>query len=216
MPTGFIARYCSALVLAAWASPALALDVQLVGTFGGQAAVLSIDGGEPRTVRVGQKLGGVTVLSVERERATVDVDGKRRVLQPGHHYRSAAANDDRQSAVLSADSRGHFHADGAVNGGVVRFVLDTGATAIALPAAEAVRIGVDYRKGRPAMIHTANGPAPAWRIRLDTVRVGGIELQQVDALVIEQGLDTPLLGMTFLNRVEMHRDGDRMTLKRRF
>jgi aspartyl protease family protein len=216
MPTGFIARYCSALALAALASPALALDVQLVGTFGGQAAVLSIDGGEPRTVRVGQKLGGVKVLSVERERATVEIDGKRRVLQPGQHYRSAAASDDRQSAVLAADSRGHFHADGAVNGGAVRFVLDTGATAIALPAAEAVRIGLDYRKGRPGMIRTANGPAPAWRIRLDSVRVGGIELQQVDALVIEQGLDTPLLGMTFLNRVEMHRDGDTMTLKRRF
>jgi aspartyl protease family protein len=216
MPTGFIARYCSALALAAAAPPALALDVQLVGTFGGQAAVLSIDGGEPKTVRVGRKFGGVTVLSIEEDRATVEIEGRRRVLQPGQHYRSAQAGDARQSAVLSADSRGHFHADGSVNGGAIRFILDTGATSIALPASEAVRIGLDYRKGRPAMIRTANGPAPAWRILLDTVRVGGIELQQVGALVLEQGLETPLLGMTFLNRVEMHRDGDRMTLKRRY
>jgi aspartyl protease family protein len=216
MPTGFIARYCSALALSALALPAAALDVQLVGTFSGQAAVLSVDGGEPKTVRVGQSFGGVKVLSVEKERTTVEIEGKRRALLPGQHFRSAGTGDDRQSAVLSADSRGHFHADGAVNGGAMRFILDTGATAIALPAAEAARIGLDYRKGRPSMIHTANGQAPAWRIRLDTVRVGAIELQQVDALVIEQGLDTPLLGMTFLNRVEMHRDGDRMTLKRRF
>jgi aspartyl protease family protein len=85
-----------------------------------------------------------------------------------------------------------------------------------LPANDAVRLGIDYRKGRPGMIHTANGPAPAWRVKLDSVRVGGIVLQNVDALVLEQGLDVALLGMSFLNRVEMFRSGDSMTLKRRF
>jgi len=218
MPTGFIDRYCSALALALVlaAPPASALDVQLVGTFGDQAAVLSIDGGEPKTVRSGQKFGGVTVISVERERAIVEIEGKRRALQRGQTYSSKSSADDRQMAVLAADGRGHFHADGAINGGAMRFILDTGATSIALPASEAVRLGIDYRKGQPAMIHTANGPAPAWRVKLDTVRVGGIELQSVDALVLEKGLDVALLGMSFLNRVEMFRSGDSMTLKRRF
>ena len=216
MPTGFIDRYSSALALLVAAAPAWALDVQLIGTFGDQAAVLSIDGGEPRTVRAGQKFGPVSVISVGKDRATVDIDGKRRTLVRGEHYTSKSASDDRQSAVLAADGRGHFHADGAINGGSMRFILDTGATSIALPAADAVRLGLDYRKGRPATIHTANGPAPAWRVKLDSVRVGGIELQNVDALVLEQGLDVALLGMSFLNRVEMFRSGDSMTLKRRF
>ena len=218
MPTGFIDRYCSALAVALVlaAPPALALDVQLVGTFGDQAAVLSIDGGAPKTVRSGQKFGAVTVISVERERATVEIEGKRRTLQRGQSYSTRSSTDDRQSAVLAADSRGHFHADGAINGGAMRFILDTGATSIALPAAEALRLGIDYRKGSRGMIHTANGPAPAYRVKLDTVRVGGIELQNVDALVLEQGLDVALLGMSFLNRVEMFRSGDSMTLKRRF
>jgi len=216
MPTDFIARYCSALALLAAAAPALALDVQLVGTFGDQAAVLSIDGGEPRTVRTGQKFGAVTLISVEKERATVEVEGKRRTLQRGQTYSAKSAPDDRQSAVLAADARGHFHANGAINGGAMRFVLDTGATSVALPAADAVRLGIDYRKGQPAMIHTANGPAPAWRVKFDTVRVGAIELQNVDGLVLEKGLDEALLGMSFLNRVEMFRSGDSMTLKRRF
>jgi aspartyl protease family protein len=105
MPTGFIARYCSALALLAAAAPALALDVQLVGTFGDQAAVLSIDGGEPRTVRTGQKFGAVTLISVEKERATVEVEGKRRTLQRGQTYSSKSAPDDRHSAVLAADAR---------------------------------------------------------------------------------------------------------------
>lgn len=216
MPTGFIDRYSSALALLVAVTPAWALDVQLIGTFGDQAAVLSIDGGEPKTVRAGQKFGPVSVISVGKDRATVDIEGKRRTLQRGQHYTSKSASDDRQSAVLAADGRGHFHADGAINGGSMRFILDTGATSIALPAADAVRLGLDYRKGRPSTIHTANGPAPAWRVKLDSVRVGGIELQNVDALVLEQGLDVALLGMSFLNRVEMFRSGDAMTLKRRF
>ena len=197
-------------------TPAWALDVQLIGTFGDQAAILSIDGGEPRTVRAGQKFGPVSVISVGKDRATVDIEGKRHTLQRGQHYTAKSASDDRQSAVLAADGRGHFHAEGAINGGSMRFILDTGATSIALPAADAVRLGLDYRKGRPATIHTANGPAPAWRVKLDSVRVGAIELQNVDALVLEQGLDVALLGMSFLNRVEMFRSGDSMTLKRRF
>ena len=216
MPTGFIDRYSSALALLVAVTPAWALDVQLIGTFGDQAAVLSIDGGEPKTVRAGQKFGPVSVISVAKDSATVDIEGKRRTLQRGQHYTSKSASDDRQSAVLAADGRGHFHADGAINGGSVRFILDTGATSIALPAADAVRLGLDYRKGRPGIIHTANGPAPAWRVTLDSVRVGGIELQNVDALVLEQGLGVALLGMTFLNRVEMFRSGETMTLKRRF
>jgi len=216
MPTGFINRYSSALALLVAAAPAWALDVQLIGTFGDQAAVLSIDGGEPKTVRAGQKFGPVSVISVAKDRATVEIEGKRRTLQRGQHYTSKSASDDRQSAVLAADGRGHFHVDGAINGGSMRFILDTGATSIALPAADAVRLGLDYRKGRPGTIHTANGPAPAWRVKLDSVRIGGIELQNVDALVLEQGLDVGLLGMSYLNRVEMFRSGETMTLKRRF
>jgi len=222
MPTGFIERYCRALAFALplflllAAAPACALDVQLIGTFGDQAAVLAIDGGEPKTVRTGQKFGGVTVISVERERATVEIEGKRRVLQRGQTYSTKGSADERQSAVLAADGRGHFITDGSINGGTMRLMLDTGATTVALPAADAVRLGIDYRKGPRGIIQTANGPAPAYRVKLDTVRVGGIELQNVDALVLEKGLEVGLLGMSFLNRVEMFRSGDSMTLRRRF
>jgi len=216
MPTGFIDRYSSAVVLLLAAAPACAADIQLIGTFGDQAAVLSVDGGEPKTVRAGQRFGGVSVISVGKDRATVEIDGKRRTLQRGQHYSSRAAADSRQSVVLAADSRGHFLADGSINGGSVRFLLDTGASTITLPAADAQRLGLDYRKGQRGLLKTANGVVPVWRIRLDLVRLGGIELGSVDATVVEQGLDVALLGMSFLNRVEMHRDGEAMTLRRRF
>jgi aspartyl protease family protein len=218
MPTGFIDRYSSALALLVAAAPAWALDVQLIGTFGDQAAVLSIDGGTPKTVRTGQKFGSVTVISVEKERATVEIDGKKRVLTRGQHYRGegAAGASDRQSVTLAADGAGHFFTDGAINGSPVRFLVDTGATLIALPARDAVRMGIDYRKGPRGTINTANGTTTAYGVRFDRVKLGGIELTSIDGVVIEQGLDVALLGMSFLNRVEMFRSGETMTLKRRF
>jgi aspartyl protease family protein len=178
--------------------------------------VLAIGGGEPKAVKVGQKWSGVTVISVERGQATVEIDGKRRVLMIGQHYRATAVKSDRQSVTLAADMRGHFFSEGAVNGSPVRFLIDTGATTVALPAADALRLGIDYRKGDRGFSNTAGGVVPMYRVRLDTVRLGDIELTGVEGVVLEQGLDIALLGMSFLNRVEMKRDGQTMTLTRRF
>ena len=195
---------------------ALAADVSLIGVFAGKAAVLAINGGEPRTVRVGQGAGGVAVVSVERDRAEIEVDGKRRQLMLGQHYRSGSAADSRQSVTLAADTRGHFMSDGAINGGSVRFMVDTGASAISISAADAARLGLNYRKGRRVQIQTANGLAAAWLVQFDTVRLGGLELNNVEGVVLEAGMGFALLGMSFLNRVEMKRDGEMMTLTKRF
>lgn len=197
------------------ALPALAGDVGLVGVFPGKAAVLVIDGGAPTAVRIGRTKKGVTVLSANEEQAEIEVDGKRRTLRLGQ-YASSASRDTRQKVTLSADMLGHFYADGQVNGGSVRFLVDTGATMVALPAKVADRLGIDYQKGRRGLIQTANGTTVAYRIKLDEVRLGGITLQNVDAVVIARGLGLALLGMSFLNRVEMQRDGQSMVLTRRY
>jgi len=206
-----------ALLLFLACTPVLAADVALIGVIGDKAAVLAVDGGEPKAVKVGQKWNGVTVLAVEKERATVEIDGKRRVLVLGQHYRGAAPTSDRQSVTLAADSRGHFFADASVNDVPMRFVVDTGASVVVLSAADASRLGVDWRRGPRRMIQTANGATAGYLVKLDKVRVGGIELMNVEGTVIEEGLGAVgLLGMSFLNRVEMQRDGQTMTLIRRF
>jgi aspartyl protease family protein len=215
MATGFIVRNCSALALALAAAGAWATEVKLVGTFGDKAAILVIDGGEPRTVRVGRAVGGVTVVSVGRDGAVIEVEGARRSLARGQHY-STGAGDARQSVTLAADTRGHFITEGAINGRPVRFVVDTGATVVALPASDAVRLGIDYRKGPLALTRTAGGVVPVYKVRFDNVRLGAIEIAGVDGVVIEQGLDIALLGMSFLNRVEMKNEGQLMTLTRRY
>ncbi|HEX2333389.1 MAG TPA: TIGR02281 family clan AA aspartic protease [Burkholderiales bacterium] len=204
------------LFLAVLSTAVDAADIALIGLIGDKAAVLAVDGGDPKAVKVGQKWNGITVISVERGEATVEIDGKRRVLKIGQHYRAAAPAADRQSVTLAADSRGHFITEGAINGNPVRFLVDTGATVVALSAAEAVRLGIDYRKGQRGMSSTAGGMVPTYRVRLDSVRLGGIEISGVDGVVLEHGLDIALLGMSFLNRVEMQRDGHTMVLIRRF
>ena len=195
---------------------ALAAEVKLVGVFGDKAAVLAIDGGAPRTVRVGQRLGDLLLISVEPERATIEVDGKRRVLVRGQTYSSSGASSGAQSVTMAAGANGHFVVDGQINGGAIRFLVDTGASAVAIPASEANRLRIDYRSGRRGTTQTAAGPTPTYLVRLDSIRVGNIELQNIDAIVIEQGLNVALLGNTFLDRMEMRREGETMTLTRRF
>jgi aspartyl protease family protein len=217
MPTGFMLRHFIALFVLLACGVAQAAELALIGIIGDTAAVIAIDGGEPRTIRAGQTRHGVTVHSVERERATIEFEGKKRVLALGQHYRSGAAPAVGRSMVtLAADSSGHFIAEGLVNGSSVRFVVDTGATGVVLPAADARRLGIDYRKGERGQSRTAGGVVPVFRITLNRVRVGDIELSNVEGVVIEQGLDIALLGMSFLNRVDMKHDGRTMTLTRRF
>lgn len=205
----------SIISAAAWAcTPAWATSVSVVGLFKDKA-IVSIDGGKVRTLSAGQTLAGVKLLSADSDSATLEVEGARRVLRMGQSF-AGAPSDSRQSVSLTADVRGHFAAPGSVNGVPTTFLVDTGATAVALNAADARRMGVDYRAGQSVAVNTAAGTLPAWRVKLNTVKVGGITLNQVDGLVVESGLATPLLGMSFLNRMEMKRDGQTMTLIQRY
>ena len=213
MATGFM-RHFIALLLSAASFAAAAADVSLIGTFGATAAILSVGGGAPKTVKVGQNFNGVTLVSVGNDAAVIEVDGKRRTLARGQTYSSSGGGP--QSVTLSAGSGGHFMADAQVNGGAMRFVVDTGATSIAIPASDANRLRIDYLKGRRVSTQTANGVAAAFLVTLDSVRLGGIELYNVEAIVIEQGLAVGLLGNSFLSRTEMRREGETMTLTKRF
>lgn len=194
---------------------AWATSVAVVGLFRDKA-IVSIDGGKPRTLSVGQTLDGVKLLAADSAAARVEVDGQRRTLTMGQSFAAGVVPAARQSVSLTADPRGHFAANGSLNGYPLTFLVDTGATAIAINASEAKRIGVDYRAGQVVGVATAAGVVPAWRITFNTVKIGAITLHQVEGLVMESGLNVPLLGMSFLNRMEMRRDGQTMTLTRRY
>ncbi len=232
MATGFmdkkitVWRHCNhaltaaLLMLGLCAAPsAWATKVTLVGLFPGKAVIV-VNDGPLRTVAVGQKQAeNVTLISTETNSAVFDIEGKRTTLEIGDHFAppTGGAGGKPQSVTLTADGRGQFFATGQVNGRTVRFLVDTGASSVSLPAALAQSAGVDFRKGKPTVMQTANGRALAYRVLLDSVSLGEITLYQVEAVVHEgEGLDISLLGSSFLNRMEMKRNGDTMVLTRRF
>lgn len=201
--------------LAAGAPAAFAQSVTVVGVFPNKA-VVQVDGGAPRTISVGQKTAeGVRLVSVERDSATFEIKGQRKILKMGQQH-STEAGSKNPTVTLAADTRGHFVTDGQINGGTVRFIVDTGATVVALSAGDARRLGIDYRKGQLVLMNTANGVTQAFHVKLDTVQVGSITINNVDAVVMENQAMPALLGMSFLNRMEMRRDGQTMTLTKRF
>jgi aspartyl protease family protein len=192
-------------------------QVSVVGLFSGKA-VLVINGGKPRTLAAGQTSPeGVRLLSADSGKAVLEVEGKRKELGMGQGATIAGSTSSEQVATLYATQAGHFVGEAFINGSPVKFLLDTGATSIVINADEARRLGLDYRSGQVGAAQTAAGVVKAYRVSLNTVRIGGITMHEVEGAVLEG--DSPplvLLGMSALNRMEMKRDGIAMTLTKKY
>lgn len=195
-----------------------AQSVMLTGSIGNRA-ILVINGGAPRTLAAGQTVQGVKLISLQGDQAVIEAGGQRSTLRMDAMVSLGASSGSGGSGsriVLTADSRGHFLTPGTINGRTVNFMLDTGATTIALSAADAQRIGLDVSKGQPVQMRTANGTALGHRLRLNSVRVGDVEVFDVEAIVSAQPMPFVLLGNSFINRFSMRRDAEQMVLERRF
>lgn len=206
------------LAAALAATPSQALDVNVIGLFPGKA-VITVNRGAPRTLSVGEKTAeGVVLISASSKGAVFEIDGKRETLEMGQHFESAAQTGARQSVTVGPDERGHYIVDGMINGGYMRFIVDTGATTISMSAADATRLGIDYRSGRRGQSMVADGRrVPVYRVTLDSVTIGDITILNVEASVSESpGIGGALLGNSFLNRVEMRREGQNLTLTKRY
>jgi aspartyl protease family protein len=184
----------------------MAVEVAVVGIFPSKA-VLVIDGGRPRTLSVGDHFGEVRLIAIERDQVQLEISGKRARIGLGDQPVSVSGGQNASGGkqiTLVADSKGHFFATGSVNGAATSFLVDT-------------RAGIDYRAtGEPAMIGTANGVVPTWRIKFSKVTVGDLTLYDVEGVVLQAPMPFALLGMSFLNRMEMRRDGATMVLRQRY
>lgn len=190
-----------ALLLAA--PLAVAAQVQVVGLFPG-AAVVTVDG-QRQLLKVGQSgPAGVTLVSADARGAVLRVDGVERSFGLSREYSVAGyAEPQRQQLSIARGAGGHYWVAGSINGQGVQFLVDTGATSVAMNEAQARRLGLDYEgRGLPMRVNTAGGTLPAWRMSLDRVKVGSIELLGVEAAIVAGGSPTDvLLGMSFLGRV---------------
>jgi aspartyl protease family protein len=210
-----LAVLASALALA----QSNATSVALSGVIGSKAIVI-VGKSAPKTLAAGETYQGVKLLSVSGDQAVVLVDGQRQTLRLGDAPVSVGAGAGSSARgnriTLTAGSGGHFLTPGTINGRTVQFMVDTGATSIAMSALEAERAGIKYQNGAPVRMSTANGVTQGYRLQLDSVRVGDVEVFGVEAVVIPRPMPYVLLGNSFLNRFQMKRENELMTLEKRY
>ncbi len=209
-------RTAWAAVLLATLPPIVwAQGVQFSGAMGSKA-LLVIDG-QARMLAPGESHAGVTLLSMTSGEARVQRAGSVSLLRLGGApvALGGAARQDGggRQIVLPAGPGGHFMAQGAINGRAVQFMVDTGATSIALGQADADRIGLDWKNGQRAMSNTANGPVIVHRLTLSAVRIGEVTVSNIDAVVVPAAMPYVLLGNSFLGRFQMRRENDTMRLE---
>jgi aspartyl protease family protein len=210
-------RIALAAALSMAAGTAAAQSVTLNGNLGSQKALLVIDG-QPHAVTVGNTVKGVRLLSMSGPQAEVAVGGTRRTLLLGAGPVTAsgdAAPRNGSEIILTASSGGHFNTVGQINGKAVSFMVDTGATKVSMGQAEAERLGVDYKAGTRGLAETANGRVPVYAVVLNSVRVGDVEVANVEALVLPAAMPHILLGNSFLTRFSMKRENEVMRLEKR-
>ena len=202
------------LCLAGWVPlPAQAQPVALAGILGAKA-LLVVSAQPPRAVGVGDAFQGVTVIAVSKDDATVEMNGKRHLLRLGEAPVSVGARNSKR-VTLMADSRGHFVNSGTINGQVMQYMVDTGASTVAIGRTDADRMGLQYQNGQQVRMGTANGVGQGWRIKLDSVRIGDVEVFGVDAVITSQPMTYVLLGNSFLTEFQMTRINDQMVLEKR-
>lgn len=193
-------------------------SVALTGVMGNKA-LLVVNGAPPKMMEAGQTMAGVKLLSASGDQAAIEMGGKRVNLRVGDAPVSQGAGaggaGGGNKIVLPVGSGGHFMANGSINGRAIQFMVDTGATSVAIGMGDAQRLGIDFSKGQPVRMSTANGTAQAWLVKLNSVRVGDVEIYDVEA-VVGPNMPFALLGNSFLGRFTMNRTNDTMVLERRY
>ena len=215
---GLVAAGGSALAQPAPPPPPPPQAVTLAGSMGADKALLVING-QPRTLAVGSTAQGVTLRRVGDGQVDVQVGGRTVTLllggAPARLVGDVAAVPASSEIVLPMGPGGHFGGAGSINGRQVQFLVDTGATTVALSQAEANRIGLDWKRGRPGTTQTANGPVPVYAVNLTSVRLGGVEIANVAAVVLPAEMPMVLLGNSFLGRFLLRQDSDVMRLAKK-
>ena len=202
-------------------TPAGAEDIRLIAT-GADKAIIEVDGQRLVLSDDNPSQSGVTLVSADSTQAVILINQQRLTLKSDDNsalvFDSTILPDENENlpVILWADSSGFFYADGTVNGGNVRFLVDTGANIVTFSSVHAEQLGIDYKKGRDGYASTASGIAPLKTLKVNSISISNITLYDVPISVVNgQFPQVPLLGGSFLNHLDMVREGNKMELKRR-
>jgi aspartyl protease family protein len=194
-----------------------AQTVSMAGSIGDSKALLLINGA-PHTLAVGNTVKGVTLKRVMPGQAEVEIAGKTLMVAMGGAPASvgggAGGGATGREILIAAGPGGHFVTSGQINGKAVQFMVDTGATVVAMGRGEAERIGIDWKNGQRSLSQTAGGVVASYSVSLTSVRIGDVEVFGVNAMVLPAEMPFVLLGNSFLSRFAMRRDSNVMKLEK--
>jgi len=193
-------------------------DIHVVALFKDRAIVM-IDG-KQRLLRTGDRSPeGVKLVSADSVAAVFEYHGRTLERQlDGRVHAAVELPKGHDDVVIFRDGWGMFMTVGSINGLPVKFLVDTGASSVAMNSAQARRLGIDFRvQGEATYVSTASDVTKAYKLKLDVVKVGSIQLRNVTAVVMDGAQPTEvLLGMSFLGHLEMINKGNKLVLRRKY
>jgi aspartyl protease family protein len=200
-------------------STSFAIDKIVINGLFKDKAIVSIDG-KQRVLRKGKASPeGALLIESNSKEAIIEINGKQETYTLGAHIGgNFAAPTEGKKLILTPDSGGMYNVSGAINGSHVSFVVDTGATLVSMNSNVAKKIGIDYKlKGEEGQSYTASGKSKIYIVNLKKVKIGDIELHNVEGAVHEGDFPViTLLGMSFLGKLNMKRDGRIMELEKKY
>ena len=178
------------------------------------SAVLNIDG-QRKMLRAGQSFAGVTLVAADAKFATLRINGEEKKVGLSQHIGTSYAQPKEMKVTIARDDRNQYLTTALINGRSSLVLIDTGANIVAMSAWHAQALGIDYFGGELSQVETASGRASAYRLTLRSVSVGGIEVENVLATVVEGNYPvTTLLGMSYLKHVKLQEHNGVLTLSR--
>jgi len=200
-------------------SHSYAIDKIVINGLFQDKAIVTIDG-KQRVLKKGNiSPEGVLLIEADSKKAVIEIDGKQEVYTLGNHIgNSFKKSTESKKLILTPDSGGMFNVTGSINGFNVRFVVDTGATLVSMNGNIAKRLGIDYKLiGKESQSYTASGKSKVYIVNLKKVKVGDIELTNVKGAVHDGSFPViTLLGMSFLGKLDMKREGRIMELEKKY
>lgn len=195
---------------------AVNVDIMVVGLFKDKAVVV-VDGNQ-HLLSVGQSTPeGLKLVAANSNNATFEINGKRQTFPLGDRINSNYIEAEKKTAVTLWPTNGMYTATGNINGFTTSFLVDTGASTIAMNSAMAARLGIDYLRGQQVGIRTASGKSVGYKVKLDYVQLEQIKLHNVDAVVLDgEEPSVTLLGMSFLGQLDIQHNGERLDLRQKY
>lgn len=190
-------------------SPVVELEALL-----GNTAVVMIDG-QRKTLRVGESFAGVTLVSAQATAATLQINGRTQTVGLSQRVGTNFTQPQERVVTIARDTMMQYQTNATINGRSVLVLVDTGASIVAISSEQARAMDIDYSVGEPTKVETASGVADAYPVTLQSVSVGGIQVDNVPAMVVKGAYpDRILLGMTYLRHVKLQENNGILSLSR--